>query len=112
MNASQLLVEERPDNTLPRTDPVAGGAVADVACVLLSALAFVCILTDSHTWVRAPAMLVFVLFVPGWTVLRMYRAPANPRAPVTENRARSSTPSDGDLRHNGACEAPGNPARE
>jgi len=76
LNASQLLVEERPDNTLPRTDPVAGGAVADVACVLLSALAFVCILTDSHTWVRAPAMLVFVLFVPGWTVLRMYRAPA------------------------------------
>jgi uncharacterized membrane protein YhaH (DUF805 family) len=77
LNASQLLVQERPDNTLSRGDSIAGGIVTDVACVLLSALAFVCILTDSDTWVRAPAMLVFVLLVPGWTALRMYGAPAS-----------------------------------
>ena len=76
MNAAELLVEERPDNSFSRADSIPGGMVADVACVLLSALAFICIALDSDTWVRAPAMLAFVLFVPGWTLVRRYGAPA------------------------------------
>jgi len=77
LNIAQLLVDERPDIAGSRADPVANGTVADLTCALLSLVAFACIATDTHMWFRAPVMLLFVLFVPGWTLLRMFGAPAS-----------------------------------
>ncbi|MFL6181360.1 MAG: hypothetical protein ACJ73J_03560, partial [Actinomycetes bacterium] len=77
MKAAQVLVEDRPANNLTRTEAVADGTLADLTCVVLSLIAFMCIATDTDLWLRPPVMLVFVLFVPGWTLLRMFGGPAS-----------------------------------
>jgi len=77
LKAAQLLVDELPEFDVTRSDPVADGTVSDLACVVLSLTAFLCIATDTDVWLRPPALLLFVLFVPGWTLLRTYGGPAS-----------------------------------
>jgi len=75
LNAAQVLLDDRA-NTLTRADPVTDGTILDATCALLSLVAFYFIAVDSHWWLLPPVMLLFVLFVPGWTLLRMFDAPA------------------------------------
>jgi len=77
LKAAQVLVDDRPADNAPRVDPVADGSLVDLACVVVSLVAFMCLATDTDIWLRPPAMLLFVLFVPGWTLLRMFDAPAS-----------------------------------
>ena len=77
MKAAPVLVDDRPAVDTPRADPVADGTLVDLTCVVISLVAFMCIATDTDVWLRPPVMLLFVLFVPGWTLLRLFGAPSS-----------------------------------
>jgi len=51
--------------------------VIDATCALLSACTFAILVVQSDVSVRAPLTLLFVLFVPGWTLARLFGAPAS-----------------------------------
>jgi uncharacterized membrane protein YhaH (DUF805 family) len=77
LNSAQLLRDDRPRAVVTRSDPLASGVVVDLACVLLTLVSFSFIASDAQTGLRAPLVLVFALFVPGWTILRAFGAPAS-----------------------------------
>ena len=54
------------------------GSALDYASAALGALVLVTVAIDVRTPVRAIGALVFVLFAPGWALVRTFSAPATP----------------------------------
>jgi hypothetical protein len=78
MNPAQLLRRDGPTVDVASAASLADTAFfVDLACVFVSLVAFALIGTDSDGWIRPPVVLVFALFVPGWTVVRRFGAPAS-----------------------------------
>jgi uncharacterized membrane protein YhaH (DUF805 family) len=78
MNPAQLLRREGPTADAAGVASLADTAFfVDLACVVVSLVAFALIGTDSDGWIRPPIVLVFTLFVPGWTIVRRFGAPAS-----------------------------------
>ena len=61
----------------PIGDLTDAAIVIDATCALLSACTFAILVVQSDVSVRAPLTLLFVLFVPGWTLARLFGAPAS-----------------------------------
>jgi uncharacterized membrane protein YhaH (DUF805 family) len=77
LNSAQLIREDRPSAVVTRADPLADGLLVDLTCVVLAFLSLAFIVSDADTWLRAPLVLVFALFVPGWTILRAFGMPGS-----------------------------------
>jgi hypothetical protein len=77
LKTTEVLVEDRPEHVETRAAPLPDGTLVDAACVILALVSLALIGADSGWWIRPPIVLVFTLFVPGWTILRLFGGPAS-----------------------------------
>lgn len=77
MNIVQLLETDRLTDDGAGISSRANGILVDLSCIVLALAALVLIGTDSNSPLRAPVVLIFILFVPGWTILRRCGATAS-----------------------------------
>jgi len=74
---TELIREDRPHEVVTRAVPITNGTLVDLTSVILSFVALALIGSDADSWLRAPVVLIFALFVPGWTILRAFGGPAS-----------------------------------
>ncbi|MEP7115796.1 MAG: hypothetical protein ABI862_21205 [Ilumatobacteraceae bacterium] len=70
-------MRDEPDEVDTRRTALADGVFVDLAATLLALVSFALIAVDAGTWLRTPVVLVFALFVPGWTILRAFGCPVS-----------------------------------
>ncbi|MEY2445820.1 MAG: hypothetical protein QOE00_2400, partial [Ilumatobacteraceae bacterium] len=77
MKTADVLEIDHADSRLARAYPRADGLIVDLISACLAIATFVMVAADSSWGARAPIVLLFALFVPGWTIVRSHEAPAS-----------------------------------
>ncbi|MEA3186054.1 MAG: hypothetical protein QOJ74_2531, partial [Ilumatobacteraceae bacterium] len=77
MKTADVLEIDHADSRPARAYPRADGLIVDLISACLAIATFVMIAADSSWGARAPIVLLFALFVPGWTIVRSHEAPAS-----------------------------------
>jgi hypothetical protein len=77
LKTPDLIVEDQREHDVAVAAPLPPGTLVDCACVIVALVSLALVSSDSHWWIRPPVVLVFAVFVPGWTILRMFGGPAS-----------------------------------